>query len=174
MKRFRRILVATDFTRASTAALKEAVELAKADEAELLIAHAYHPPNVIQAESVRPGVYEEWDQNLRTGVEGELWPLVAYARGRLVNARPLALPGIPYKAIVKAARENGVDLVVMGTHCRKIFSRFFKRSVAARVISAAPCPVMVVRAPLPDKPRGGPEEAVRRFPASRPFRPRGG
>lgn len=174
MNRFRRILVATDFTPASTAALKEALELAKADAAELLIAHAYRPPNVIQAESVRPGVYAEWDQNLRTKVEGDLWPLVVDARGRLINARPLALPGIPYKAIAKAAREYGVDLIVMGTHCRNRLSRFFKRSVATRVISAAPCPVMVVRAPLPDKPRGGPKEAVRQFPASRPFRRRGG
>lgn len=54
------------------------------------------------------------------------------------------------------------------------FLRFFKRSVAERVISAVPSPAVIVRAPLPDKPCGGPKEAAREFPASRPFRFRGG
>jgi len=34
----------------------------------------------------------------------------------------------------------------MGTHGRKGVSRFFLGSVASRVISTAPCPVMTVRA----------------------------
>ena len=54
--------------------------------------------------------------------------------------------GTPYEAIVEAALENNADLVILGTHGRKGVSRFFLGSVASRVISTAPCPVMTVRA----------------------------
>jgi nucleotide-binding universal stress UspA family protein len=161
MKQFNRILLATDFTPASALAIEKAIAIAKESGARLLIAHAYDPPNLTQAESVGPGVYEEWDQNLRTLVERKLQPLVESARRQLVDAQPLVLPGSPHEAIVEAAKQNHSDLVVMGTHGRTGVSRFFLGSVAARVIATAPCPVMTVRANL---------EAAARRPHIRPVR----
>jgi nucleotide-binding universal stress UspA family protein len=146
MTPFNRIMVATDFTEASTPAFQEAIELAKKDGSELLISHAYQPPNMVQADTVAPGVYEEWDRNLRSRVQEMLQGLVDDAKKAGVPAKPLVLTGAPYEAIVDAAKENKADLVVMGTHGRKGVSRFFLGSVASRVISTAPCPVMTVRA----------------------------
>jgi nucleotide-binding universal stress UspA family protein len=51
----------------------------------------------------------------------------------------------PAQAIVEYAEENGIDLIVMGTHGRNALARFLMGSVAARVIRSAPCPVMTVR-----------------------------
>jgi universal stress protein A len=146
MKPFRRILVATDFTPASDPALAEAIEMAKGDGTELLIAHAYTPPNVIDAQSITGGVYEEWEKNLRDRVAERLEPLVERAGKEGVKAEALILSGTPYEAISDAAAENGADLVIMGTHGRKGVSKFFLGSVASRVISSAPCPVLTVRA----------------------------
>jgi nucleotide-binding universal stress UspA family protein len=146
MKPFKRIMVATDFTEASTPAFQEAIELAQKNGSELLIGHAYQPPNMSMADAVAPGVYEEWDRNLRTQIEEKLQGLVDDAKKAGVLAKPLVLTGAPYEAIVDAAKENKADLVVMGTHGRKGVSRFFLGSVASRVISTAPCPVMTVRA----------------------------
>ena len=146
MKPFRRILVATDFSEASAPAIKEAVELAQDGGSLLFVAHAYQAPNMAQADSVAPGVYEEWDRNLRAGVEAKLSPLVEKAVKAGVNARPLVLSGAPDEAITAAARDQKADLVVMGTHGRKGVSRFFLGSVASRVISTSECPVMTVRA----------------------------
>ena len=53
MKPFNRIMVATDFTEASAPAFQEAIELAKKNGSELLISHAYQPPNMVQADAVR-------------------------------------------------------------------------------------------------------------------------
>jgi nucleotide-binding universal stress UspA family protein len=142
----RRILAAVDFTPASAPALKEAIELATENGAELLIVHAYEPPNAIQAEAVAPGVWEEWDQNLRATIEGKLKPLLEDASKKGIKARSLVLPGVPYEVIAEAAKKNDADLVVMGTHGRTGASRFFLGSVASRVISTAPCPVLTVRA----------------------------
>ncbi len=145
MKPFKRIIVATDLTPTSEPAFQEAIGLAKENGAELMIAHAYQPPSVVEAQPVSAGVYEQWDQNIRAEVKGRLEELVKEAAKEGVHAEPLILTGAPYEAIAEAAKFNDADLVVLGTHGRKGVSRLFLGSVAARVISTAPCPVMTVR-----------------------------
>lgn len=146
MKPFQRIIVATDLSATSEPAMKEAIALAKENGAVLLIAHAYQPPGVVDAQSVAAGVYEQWNQSIRAEVEGKLRGLVENAVKEGVQAEPLVLQGEPFETIAEAAKARKADLVVMGTHGRKGVSRFFLGSVAARVISMAPCPVMTVRA----------------------------
>lgn len=146
MKTFTKILFATDLTPASEPALQEAIELAAESHAELLVAHAYEPPNLAQAEAVGPGVYAEWDRNLREDAENRIAPLVQRAQDAGVKASSFVLSGDTCEVIIETAKAKGVDLLVMGTHGRKGVSRMFLGSVASRVISAAPCPVMTVRA----------------------------
>lgn len=146
MKPFKRILVATDLTAASQSAVDEALALAKENEAELMIAYAYETPNLMQAAAISPNVYDEWKRNLRDDAQERLQPFLEEARKQGVHAGALVLSGAPYEAIVEAAQDNNADLVVVGTHGRTGVSRFFLGSVASRVISTAPCPVMTVHA----------------------------
>lgn len=53
--------------------------------------------------------------------------------------------GNPSEEIVKFAKENNIDLIVMGTSGRSGLDRFLIGSVAEKVIRTAPCPVMVIR-----------------------------
>lgn len=55
------------------------------------------------------------------------------------------LHGSPYGEIVRLARRELVDLVIMGTHGRSGFVRWLLGSVAEQVIRMSPSPVMVVR-----------------------------
>jgi nucleotide-binding universal stress UspA family protein len=142
---FRRILLATDFSPASAPAFEQSVKMAERDGALLLIAHAYQEPALAELSHAPARVYEEWDQKLREGVERKLRPLVEHARKEGVEARALVLSGFPEEAIVEAAAREGADLIVMGTHGRIGAARLFLGSVASRVISTAPCPVMTVR-----------------------------
>jgi nucleotide-binding universal stress UspA family protein len=146
MKPFKRILVATDLTEASRSAVDEALALAKENEAELMIAHVCEKPNVTHAAAISPEVFDEWRRNLKEAAQDRLRLFVDEARGEGVHAGVLVLFGTPYEAIVEAAQANNADLVVLGTHGRKGVSRFFLGSVASRVISTSPCPVMTVRA----------------------------
>jgi nucleotide-binding universal stress UspA family protein len=57
--------------------------------------------------------------------------------------------GDPAGAILRAARENQCDLIVMGTHGRAGLNRFLRGSVAEEVVRKAPCPVMTVNAEVP-------------------------
>jgi nucleotide-binding universal stress UspA family protein len=47
-----------------------------------------------------------------------------------------------WEQIVRTARTNQTDLLVMGTHGRTGWAKFFLGSVASRVVASAPCPVL--------------------------------
>jgi nucleotide-binding universal stress UspA family protein len=146
VKTFRRILVATDFSPASMPAFEQAVGLSKDSGAELLVAHAFRDQGPPESGYARAREYEQWRSDAQAVAERKLEPLVAQARGEGINARPLALPGFPEEAIVEAAAREGADLIVLGTHGRRGAELFFLGSVATRVVTAAKCPVMTVRA----------------------------
>jgi universal stress protein A len=147
MKSFRRILFATDLSEASRRAFEEAIELSKDNGAELLIAHAYQPSNLLPTDVyLVPAVYVQLDTELRENAQKKLETLVQEARRGGVQARWMVLSGAPDEAIAEAAKENAADLVIVGTHARAGAARFFLGSVASRVIATAPCPVLTVRA----------------------------
>ena len=146
MTPFKRILVATDLSPVSLPAIEESILMAKEYGAELIVAHVYRGPNVIEAQSIASAVYDEWDRTLRNEVEKKLLPIVEEAVKEGVAARPLIIDGFPPAAIARAAKDNGADLVVMGTHGRKGVARLFMGSVAAQLIATAPCPVLTVHA----------------------------
>ena len=52
--------------------------------------------------------------------------------------------GPPFVEIIKYAKENGVDMIVMGTHGRSGLAHMMLGSVAEKVVRKAPCPVLTV------------------------------
>ena len=62
-----------------------------------------------------------------------------------VKTTSTIVEGWPADRIVRAARASNADLIVMGTRGRAGFSRLVLGSVASRVISTSPCPVLTVR-----------------------------
>ena len=63
--------------------------------------------------------------------------------GEIVPEREV-LFGEPYEKILETAKKEKVDLIVMGNRGFSKIKRFFVGSVAQRVISEAPCPVLVI------------------------------
>jgi len=55
------------------------------------------------------------------------------------------LIGEPFEKIVETAKNENYDLIVMGNRGFSKIKRFFVGSVTQRVISEAPCPVLVIR-----------------------------
>jgi nucleotide-binding universal stress UspA family protein len=146
MSRFRRILHPSDFSRASGAALRSAMDLARASRGQLTIVHVYTPLIPMMGESyATPQVYERLLADIRTGAQRQLDRLVAKARKAGVRAKGLLLEGVPHERIVRAARATRADLVVLGTHGRTGLGRVLLGSVAGRVVALAHCPVLTVR-----------------------------
>jgi CBS domain-containing protein len=59
--------------------------------------------------------------------------------------------GDPASMVLKTERKTGADVVVMATHGRRGFSRFFLGSVAELVVRESSCPVLMVREVAPQK-----------------------
>ena len=147
MSRIRTILHPTDFSRASTPAFKRAVEMAKDNRAQLLIVHVLAPPAPLMMADgyVAPSVYDDMEAAARAGAQKYLRKLVQKARQSGVRVKPLLLEGVAHERITQAARARKADLVVIGTHGRTGFARFFLGSVASRVLATSPCAVLTVR-----------------------------
>jgi len=142
----RRVLHPTDFSRASRAAFSRALAEARANKAALTIVHVLAPVVPMAGEGyVSPSVYEQMAEASRAWGQRQLNRLLARARSARVRARGLLLEGVAHEQIVRAARRQHVDLIVIGTHGRTGVARFFLGSVAARVTATAPCPVLTVR-----------------------------
>ena len=91
-------------------------------------------------------LYDRMVADIERDAQRRLGRLVAQARKNGVRAKGLLLAGIPHDRIVRAARSTRADLIVLGTHGRTGLGRLFLGSVAARVVTLAPCPVLTVRA----------------------------
>lgn len=146
MSRIRRILHPTDFSRASTPAFKRAVEMAKANRSQLVVAHVLVPSMPIMGDGyISPQVYEDLDAAARSAAQKQLRKLVDRAKQAGVRAKGLLLDGVAHERIARAARAQKADLVVIGTHGRTGFAKLFLGSVASRVLAVSPCPVLTVR-----------------------------
>jgi nucleotide-binding universal stress UspA family protein len=142
----RRVLHPTDFSKASSAAFARSLAEARANRGELVLLHVLAPVIPIAGEGyVSPSVYEQMSQSARAWARKQMDRLLAKARAARVRARGLVLEGVTHEQIVRAAKRQRVGIIVMGTHGRTGVARFFLGSVAARVASTAPCPVLTVR-----------------------------
>lgn len=142
----RRVLHPSDFSGASRAAFAKAVEMAKANRAELLIVHVLAPLVPMAGNGyISPSAYEQIAASSKAWAQKKLNALLAKAKAARVRTRGLLLDGVPHDQIVRTAKSKKADLVVMGTHGRTGVARFFLGSVAGRVVAAAPCPVLTVR-----------------------------
>jgi nucleotide-binding universal stress UspA family protein len=146
MSGFRRILHPSDFSRASRAAFAQAVALAKANRAELLLVHVLGPI-LAPAEAYVPATaYGEMWASARATGQKELHALAGRARKAGVRTATLLVEGSPaYDEIARVAKTKHADLIVIGTHGRTGLARAFLGSVASRVVAIAPCPVLTVR-----------------------------
>jgi nucleotide-binding universal stress UspA family protein len=108
MKVPRRILFATDFSRASRAAWKEARNLASSPRCELLVAHVLQMPTPLSPDGFPlPRMADELAAAVRREAEVALGSLLKEARGSRLRATGLLLTGKPEKAIAPRRRNTG-------------------------------------------------------------------
>jgi len=53
--------------------------------------------------------------------------------------------GVAWETIAGLAREQKIEMIIMGSHGRTGLKRLLMGSVAEKVIGHAPCPVLVAR-----------------------------
>jgi nucleotide-binding universal stress UspA family protein len=150
------ILVATDFSEPSDAALAYGRELARSFGAQLTVLHVVD--NIV-AFGGGDGVVivdPELQSQIEAGARQQLDSLIFDEDREQLRAKTvLLISNAPSQTITGYAKEANVDLIVMGTHGRGAVAHLLMGSVAERVVRTAPCPVLTVRHPehefvLPD------------------------
>lgn len=143
------ILVATDFSEASEAALTYGKNFARQNGAVL---HVLHVVDDAAAHAMTPvGIAPDigrLQQELEADAEHRLLELVTDEDRRRLRARlAIRTSAWPGSAILAYANDHDIDLIVVGTHGRTGIAHFFMGSVAQHVVRSAPCPVLTVRHP---------------------------
>jgi universal stress protein A len=143
----KKILYATDYSKASARALEEAVKLAKQNHAELLVVHVIEPaPFVAGEEEFGSGeMYVKLEDLAKQEAQASMTKLLARLKKTKVKAQGLLFKGSVQDQIVKVAKSKKVDMIVIGTHGRTGLSKLIMGSVAGKVVSSANCPVLTVR-----------------------------
>jgi universal stress protein A len=138
------ICVPVDFSDTSAAALNYAKALAEAFQAKLHLLHVlvnWIPDGDFP---VNPQFYVEMEQSARKQLDRLLTTQERdkyQARLELVNGMS------EFVEIIRYAREQNIDLLVLGTHGRGPIAHMLLGSVAEKVVRKAPCPVLTVRHP---------------------------
>jgi len=139
------ILYATDFSPISEHAFTKAVEFAKLMGAGLTVAHVLHFPPM-DGSPFLPQADETQDRT-RTWCVHRLDEMKKKAEAAGVKAETALREGShPHHGVSKLAEELKASMIVIGTHGRTGLSKLVVGSVAARIITEAPCPVLTVRA----------------------------
>lgn len=145
-----KILVATDGSKFSEAAIQEVASRFNAKGAEVLILQAVEPLVFSAPPQMAPGYApelagqrEERLKEAKASVAAA--SKVLQAGGFAVTTR--VVEADPRTAILDIAAESGANLIVVGSHGRKGLKKFLLGSVAESVARHSSCSVLIVRTP---------------------------
>jgi nucleotide-binding universal stress UspA family protein len=154
---FEKILLATTASPTCDDATNVAFDLAKKYNSELTVFHVLGVPSrgfSPFVTDVRTGETESiYDDNYLALVKEEMQHTYEKQLLDLPSAKLVALTGVPHTEILRRARQDNSDLIVMGSHTRPYedlgASRF--RGVAGstmqKVTKSARCPVLIISRP---------------------------
>jgi nucleotide-binding universal stress UspA family protein len=138
------ILVPTDFSADAEQAVDYAIALASVFQARVTLLHVIYEVLWAAGEtamSLPPAYFAELEAATRQQMEQALQRI----RHAGLEGDTIVAYGFPFEHIVTVARDQSVDLIIMGTQGRTGLRHVLLGSVAERVVRLAPCPVLVTR-----------------------------
>jgi nucleotide-binding universal stress UspA family protein len=133
------LLVATDFSAASEAALRFTAVLAGRLNATVVLVHALETEHSPRHGGNKTGAASSHR------VDRRLEKAVAAVQAEHYIAERIAEAGDPVEVILSLAKRVSADFIVMGTNGRRGLPRMALGSVAEAVVRRAGCPVLVVK-----------------------------
>jgi nucleotide-binding universal stress UspA family protein len=144
MKQIKRIVVGTDFSETAERAVDAAVDLAALVGATVSLVHAYELPMYSFPDSVvvsSPDVA----QRITSDALERLEAAIERRKQRGVPIQSVLRMGAAWDELNGVAAEQNAEVIVVGTHGRRGFSRVMMGSVAERMVRTAVCPLLVIR-----------------------------
>ena len=150
MKKIQKILCAVDFAEYSPQVAEYTTTIAQALGSAVHV--LYIAPTLSQyvGFQVAPSSIENFVGEILSGAEQTMENFLQ-EHFTDIQVTGHVLTGYAAEEILKYAQENGMDLIVMGTHGRKGIDRILFGSVAERVVKSAHVPVLTVRPQSPQE-----------------------
>jgi nucleotide-binding universal stress UspA family protein len=147
-----RVLMGTDGSDFSKAAVAEMCRFIRPGDSEILFVSAYEDAAPIAAEPF--AISAEYYQKLEDAVREQAEEFVREAEADLRRCSPVkelkvstrVVRGAPDQQLIEIAKDWNADLIVVGSHGRGFWGRLLG-SVSTGVVHHAPCSVLVVRKP---------------------------
>ena len=143
--KIQRILLPTDFSELSGAAVKYACELAIRFDADLHLLHTLEIHTDLTPDFGMGLALPAFINESKVAAEKSLAAVLdpKWSEGR--NVVRAVIEGSPRAVIVDYARDHHIDLIVLSTHGRSGLAHVILGSVAESVVRTAPCPVLTIR-----------------------------
>jgi nucleotide-binding universal stress UspA family protein len=147
MLSIKKILIPTDFSARSRVALPYALDLARKFGANLYIIHIFddntlNPYYFGKGENAQE-FFEQVQENFQAMVNTFLEDIDADG----VNIIPILSHGTPFVEIIRFARHDRIDLIVVSTHGSGALKQIMLGSTAEKLLRKSPCAVLTVRHP---------------------------
>lgn len=140
---YSQILVPTDGSPASDAAIEHAIDLAKRYDARL---HALYVVDGGAYSTLEAGA-DIIVEALESEGEQATKRVAEAAENAGIECTTTVATGTAYRSIRDYVDEHAIDMIVMGTHGRKGLDRYLLGSVTERVVRTSDVPVLTVRQP---------------------------
>ncbi len=142
------ILYCTDFSEGAKSALPLAIDLAKKYGASLHLVHVYQEPEPLTEYEISSNMKMDWirmAQTLGGEIEERLKKICLEVSQEIRPCRYTLLRGKPHLEIVRYAKENGIDLIILASHGLSGLEHVLFGSTAERVLRESSCSVLVVK-----------------------------
>jgi nucleotide-binding universal stress UspA family protein len=141
---FKNILCPVDFSEFTDEILTYGVTIAKRFDSELHLIHVI--PNLNYFTPYESFLTPENLVAIERNIEGEVGKDFDRITKKLdLPFKRVIKTGVTFVEIIDYIKDQGIDLVVMGTHGRSGIEHILIGSVAEKVVRKSPCPVLTIR-----------------------------
>jgi nucleotide-binding universal stress UspA family protein len=158
MKKISKIMVAFDFSKYSKNAFAYAVELADRLGASLVMVNIINERDLkairtitkedmfsSSAEKYKKETMKLYVSNKKEELSKQIDELIEEANGTHLSIKKVFRVGVPFQELIRAVKDEGVDLMVMGSKGRSDIAEVLFGHTAEKMFRRCPVPLLSIR-----------------------------
>ena len=146
-----KILVPTDFSEYSDRALRQALDIAKQYKAKVFLLHVIHGEGYLATAdyAISTDVMQQINNaalaQAQDSLDKQIYSFPQAKETEEVEVVTKVRQGVPYEEILKEAKEQQIDLIVIASLGRSGIAKYLIGSVTRNVLKGAKCPVLLTK-----------------------------
>ena len=143
-----KILVPTDFSPDSDKALKQALDIAKQNNAKVFLLHVIgkHIQQSVDVYSIDYRVVQDMEKQIKnSAIEKMEKQLARFPQTKEIEIASNIRNGVSYEEILKEQEEKNIDLIVLASLGRTGLSKYLLGNVARIILKEAKCHVLLTK-----------------------------